>query len=408
MRLLSKKLVISNMPIKEQSTTIISLYDDQKPMEIRLCKEEETGLLGNIYVGKVKNIVENIQAAFIEIENGYPCYYSIEQEGTPIFTNSKKDNKLRVGDELLVQVQREALKTKVPCVTGNLSFTGKYLVLTTSDKSVGLSKKLSNEEKARLKKWIEPMLDSKYGFIIRTNAAQASKEEIMKEAMFLIQRFVNVSKVAFSRPCFTLIDKAPSSYITALRDTYVADLEKIITDDKKIYEELKEYLSNYQKEDSEKLHFYQDEMLSLDKLYRLEMALKEATSEKVWLKSGGFLVIQQTEACVVIDVNTGKFIGKKKIHETYRKINHEAAVEIARQLRLRNLSGIILIDFINMESKEHDEELVHVLQKYVRRDPIVTKVMGLTRLKIMEVTRKKVRKSLLEQMNELTMSHVEE
>ena len=149
------------------------------------------------------------------------------------------------------------------------------------------------------------------------------------------------------------------------------------------------------------LRFYEDSLLPLYKLYRLETALEEIASEKVWLKSGGYLVIQQTEAFVSIDVNSGKFAGKKKAEETYRKINLEAAAQIARQLRLRNLSGIILIDFINMDNSDHKEELLHVLQKYLRKDPVKGVVVDMTKLNIVEVTRKKVRRPLFEDLSEL-------
>lgn len=183
-----------------------------------------------------------------------------------------------------------------------------------------------------------------------------------------------------------------------MRDVYGDTLEEIVTDLPAILAELGEYLGEYQKEDAEKLRLYEDRLLSLHKLYSLERALDNAAKEKVWLPSGGFLMIQQTEAFVAVDVNTGKYTGKKKQQETYRKINLEAAREIAAQLRLRNLSGIILIDFINLERKEHQEELLNVLKKYLRRDPVHTVLVDMTKLNIVEVTRKKVRKSLAEEI----------
>ena len=161
------------------------------------------------------------------------------------------------------------------------------------------------------------------------------------------------------------------------------------------------YLEEISPELNEKLRFYQDKLLPLYKLYRVETALETVQKEKIWLNSGGFIVIQQTEAFVSIDVNSGKFTGKKKMQETYRKINLEAAKEIARQLRLRNLSGIILIDFINMENQDHQDELFHVLQKYLRKDPVKAKAVDITPLHILELTRKKVRKPVIEEIREL-------
>lgn len=188
---------------------------------------------------------------------------------------------------------------------------------------------------------------------------------------------------------------------SAVRDANSRNLEEIITDIPEISRQISDYLNSNSPEEKEKLRFYDDKLLPLYKLYRLETVLEEIQHEKVWLNSGGFLVIQQTEAFVSIDVNSGKFTGKKKMQETYRKINLEAAKEIARQLRLRNLSGIILIDFINMENQDHQDELFHVLQKYLRKDPVKAKAVDVTPLHILELTRKKVRKPVIEEIREL-------
>ena len=189
--------------------------------------------------------------------------------------------------------------------------------------------------------------------------------------------------------------------MAAVRDIYSRNLEEIITDIPGIYEKLKEYLKDFIPEEADKLSFYEDKLLPLHKLYRLEHALDEVQQEKIWLKSGGFLVIQQTEAFVSIDVNSGKYTGKKKAEETYRKINLEASEEIARQIRLRNLSGIILIDFINMQNPDHQDELFHVLQKYLRKDPVKARAVDITPLHILEMTRKKVRKPVREEILEI-------
>ncbi len=204
-----------------------------------------------------------------------------------------------------------------------------------------------------------------------------------------------------SRTCFSCVYRTEPFYISAVRDANSRNLEEIITDIPEISRQISDYLNSNSPEEKEKLRFYDDKLLPLYKLYRLETVLEEIQHEKVWLNSGGFLVIQQTEAFVSIDVNSGKFTGKKKMQETYRKINLEAAKEIARQLRLRNLSGIILIDFINMENQDHQDELFHVLQKYLRKDPVKAKAVDITPLHILELTRKKVRKPVIEEIREL-------
>jgi ribonuclease G len=186
-----------------------------------------------------------------------------------------------------------------------------------------------------------------------------------------------------------------------LRNISSGQLNEIITDIPEIHQTVLDYISNNQPEDVKKLRLYQDTLLSLYRLYSLETVLSRATCEKVWLASGGFLMIQPTDAFVAIDVNTGKYQGKKKASETYRKINLEAAQEIAIQLRLRNLSGIILIDFINMTDREHQDELFHMLQKYLRRDSVKAIAIDITPLHIMEMTRQKIKKSLSQQLYDI-------
>ena len=186
--------------------------------------------------------------------------------------------------------------------------------------------------------------------------------------------------------------------MASLRDSPGGRLEAILTDQADFYEELKRYLYLHQQEDLEKLSFYQDPLLSLSALYGLDKAVEEALGKRVWLKSGGYLVIEPTEAMVVIDVNTGKYSGKKTLQETIFKINLEAAQEIARQIRLRNLSGIIIVDFIDMEPGENRELLLKALSEAAAADPVKTTVVGMTKLNLVEMTRKKVRRPLHEQV----------
>ena len=296
------------------------------------------------------------------------------------------------------------MKGKLPALTSNLNFTGRYLVLTTGDKKFGLSSKLTQEDRHRLSGWLKEEADrpdKEFGIIVRTNAADASKEEILKELEWLKGRYYKAVVQGRNRTCFSLVLETEPFYVAAVRDAYGRDLDEIITDVPEIRETIQGYLEEISPELKEKLRFYQDKLLPLYKLYRVETALDTIQKEKVWLNSGGFLVIQQTEAFVSIDVNSGKYTGKKKMEETFRKINLEAAAEISRQLRLRNLSGIILIDFINMENPDHRDELFHVLQKLLRKDPIKSRAIDITPLHILEMTRKKVRRPVIEDIREL-------
>ena len=385
--------------------TVAALSEEERIVEIRLESDQEKSILGNIYTGQVENIASNIQAAFVQIEPGKRCYYSLAEAQRAVFSAGRKGNgPLRPGDELLVQVSRDAMKGKLPALTSNLNFTGRYLVLTTGDKKFGLSSKLALEDRHRLSGWLKEEAerpDKEFGIIVRTNAADASKEEILKELEWLKGRYHKAVVQGRNRTCFSLVLETEPFYVAAVRDAYGRDLDEIITDVPKIREMILGYLEEISPELKEKLRFYQDKLLPLYKLYRVETALDAIQKEKVWLNSGGFLVIQQTEAFVSIDVNSGKYTGKKKMEETFRKINLEAAAEISRQLRLRNLSGIILIDFINMENPDHRDELFHVLQKLLRKDPIKSRAIDITPLHILEMTRKKVRRPVIEDIREI-------
>ena len=388
------------------SCTVAALSEEERIVEIRLESDQEKSIFGNIYTGQVENIASNIQAAFVQIEPGKRCYYPLAEAQRAVFSAGRKGNgPLRPGDELLVQVSRDAMKGKLPALTSNLNFTGRYLVLTTGDKKFGLSSKLAQEDRHRLSGWLKEEAerpDKEFGIIVRTNAADASKEEILKELEWLKGRYHKAVVQGRNRTCFSLVLETEPFYVAAVRDAYGRDLDEIITDVPEIREMILGYLEEISPELKEKLRFYHDKLLPLYKLYRVETALDAIQKEKVWLNSGGFLVIQQTEAFVSIDVNSGKYTGKKKMEETFRKINLEAAVEISRQLRLRNLSGIILIDFINMENPDHREELFHVLQKLLRKDPIKSRAIDITPLHILEMTRKKVRRPVIEDIRELT------
>ena len=394
------------MDIHGVPCTVAALSEEERIVEIRLESDQEKSILGNIYTGQVENIASNIQAAFVQIEPGKRCYYSLAEAQRAVFSAGRKGNgPLRPGDELLVQVSRDAMKGKLPALTSNLNFTGRYLVLTTGDKKFGLSSKLALEDRHRLSGWLKEEVerpDKEFGIIVRTNAADASKEEILKELEWLKGRYHKAVVQGRNRTCFSLVLETEPFYVAAVRDAYGRDLDEIITDVPEIGEMIRGYLEEISPELKEKLRFYQDKLLPLYKLYRVETALDAIQKEKVWLNSGGFLVIQQTEAFVSIDVNSGKYTGKKKMEETFRKINLEAAAEIGRQLRLRNLSGIILIDFINMENPDHRDELFHVLQKLLRKDPIKSRAIDITPLHILEMTRKKVRRPVIEDIRELT------
>lgn len=385
---------------KWNGAVLTMVQENGKTIQMSLEPTKERSLLGNIYVGKVKNIVKNIGAAFVDIGGGITGYLSLEGSPPHYAFPQRRPGALRAGDEIIVQMERDAVKTKAPVLTGNLNFPGRYLVLTAGKNTIGFSGKISNDGwKKELRSMLLDEKDENIGIIVRTNAPEASFETIMRELKQLKAEYLTVMEASFHRTGCSLLYRMPPSYLSDLRDSQWGTLEAVITDDETIYQTVLSYLESNQPEDADTLKLYVDELLPLYKLYGVEKSMEEALSKRVWLKSGGYLVIEPTEALCVIDVNTGKYSGKKSPEETIRKINLEAAIEIARQIRLRNLSGIIVIDFIDMEMEAVQKELMNLLSRELSKDPIKSTVVDITKLNLVEVTRKKVRRPLYEQLN---------
>ena len=334
----------------------------------------------------------------MEIENRTSCYFPYTKESNFLYTMPKKAPELRAGDELLVQVTREAIKTKAPCVSSNLNFTGKYCVLTTGDKKLGISGKIRSEKRQTLQELFADKITDDFGIIVRTNAKDASVDDILKEFSQLKQELEQLLSEARYRTCFSCLKQSEPEYMRTIQNTRYEQLEEIITDIPEIYEQIQEF----QKEDALlrniSLTLCEDSMLSLGSLYNVSKQIERALDKRVWLPSGGYLVIEPTEALTVIDVNTGKDVNKKKKQEHFLKVNKEAARMAAKQLRLRNLSGIIIIDFIDMKQEEDRKELLSYLKREVQLDPVPVQVVDMTKLELVELTRKKVSKNLKEQL----------
>lgn len=393
------KLIITHIPSRA-GFIISAVFDGKRVIEIDSQNMVEKSILKNIYVGKVKNIVKNINAAFVEIEAGLECYYSLEENKKHIFLAGSKSpyDKLSCGDLILVQVVKENIKTKAPVVSSNISISGKYAVVSYGNATVGVSNKLNTRAKLRLKGLIENYCDENYGVVARTNAKDASDEEIIDEVKLLKERLKVIIEQALHRTCYSCLYKEAENYVGFLKTLNHNQLEEIVTDDKNIYDNIREYISNELKADIN-IRLYEDMLLPLYKLYNLEKVISDALSTRVWLKSGAYLIIEPTEAFTVIDVNTGKYSGNKKQQDTFLKINLEAAKEIAFQLRLRNISGIIVVDFIDMKQKEYVEKLMQEFREELKHDVVVTTLIGTSPLNLFELTRKKIRKSVREQLS---------
>lgn len=388
---MSQELMIT----KYENRICACYYEDYSLAEMQILDSQSDSILGNIYVAKVQNVVKNLDAAFVEIQPGVACYYSLK-ENKHHFLNVKNTEKVVVGDELLVQVTKEAIKSKAPLVGSELHLTGNLVIVTLGSGKVGISNKLPKDEHtASMKAVIEAKLPEGYGAIIRTNAYENTVEAVEEEFDYLIKQLTSIVEQAKYHKVFSCLYQERTPLVKLINDYNNQDLTKIVTDLPEIHEELLEIIPV---EQQDKVSFFTQELQPLYAIYRLDRDWKEVTGKHVWLKSGAYLVIEQTEAMVVIDVNTGKAVNKKNREEHFLKVNMEAATEIARQLRLRNLSGIIMIDFIDMEHLEHKGQLIEHLTREIQKDRIQTSYIDMTQLNLVELTRKKVRKSLREQL----------
>lgn len=386
--------------------------------------------IGAVYLGKVKKVVKNLNACFVEIAHREQCFLRMGQEKVPPFlTNRVYDGRILEGDELLVQIQQEPIKSKQAAVTTRITLQGEYFVFAMGESKAGISKKLEETQKDRLRQLLVrwQAMDSEgrlpqqegvpsFGLVARTQAGllleraeeiQMGEEILRREYEQLLRQFTALFLHGQHRNCYCCLHGAGSALEEALGPFGPGEYQEVVTDLPQVQEELLRLQESGRLSLREKqIRLYQDPVLPLDRLYSLGTKLTDALGKTVWLKSGANLVVEQTESLTAIDVNTGKCIrtpGNRSSgpssEDTMRRVNLEAAREVARQLRLRNLSGIIIVDFINLATLAQEEELLQELRALVKEDPVPVKVVDMTPLGLVEITRKKVYPSLREQLS---------
>lgn len=355
--------------------------------------------IGTITIGKIKNIVENIKAAFVEYLPGELGFLPLDELPR---TQGKRACQEQ---EIVVQIKKEAIKSKQPVLTTNLSISGKYAVVTSGRPGISYSGKLSDASKKKIKSFFSESIEidnKSTGIIIRTGAGTlADYRPLSEEIASLQQKLSSVKGAAQSRTCYSVLYREQPDYLRSLRDFPEGMIEEVITDDLLLFTEIEAFCQENPSFCLPPVRLYNDPLYSLSKLYSVDTRLKEAQANKVWLKSGGYLIIEPTEALTVIDVNTGKFAEKKTTEETFYKMNLEAAEEIALQLRLRNLSGILIVDFINMRSEDNQRALLDAFKRHLMKDRIKTSIPQMTSLGLVEFTRKKTISPLAKQLEEL-------
>ena len=369
------------------------------PTLVQYYSSENTGRskVGNIYLGKVKNVLPGMEAAFVsfgEEKNG--VLYVADIEGST--KNSKIENLLKADQEILVQVVKDAMGEKGARLTGQISLPGRYLVLIPNSKTKGISRRLADNERERLDKIIRKIKPNNFGVIVRTAAEGVSEESLKVDIEKLVEEWKTVSNYQ-SGDAPKLIHKEPDVSIKVIREHLNSTFKKVLIDKKSQHDQVKEYVKLTSPEILDIVDHY-DDQLGLFERYHIEDQIKKALDRKVWLPSGGHLIIDRTEALTVIDVNTGKFVGKNSLEETVYENNLEAAEEIARQLRLRDIGGIIVIDFIDMESQKKQQNLLNKFKQELAKDKTRTQVFDISRLGLVEMTRKNVAAGLIESFSD--------
>lgn len=372
--------------------TRVAVMENRKLVEIYLERSFRKRLAGNIYKGKVANVLPGMQAAFVNIGLEKNAFLYVEdvqlhhEKALPI------QNLLWEGEEVLVQVVKEPFGTKGARVTTQLTFPGRYVVFLPYLNSVGISRRIkSDKERERLKRLAEEVRIPGRGLIVRTVAEGVSKEEIERDVRELHGLWKMVQEKALHKSAPALIHQELELVSWVLRDLFGDDVDHLLTNDEETCERIRELLRTMDPSLLDRVKLVEKDFGAQ---YGLDQEIARALRPKVWLKSGGYLVIDEAEALTVIDVNTGKYTGTKNFAETILRTNLEAVQEIVRQIRLRNLGGIIIIDFIDMEQQEHRDEVIRQLEEELKKDKTRTYVLGLTQLGLVELTRKKVRPSL--------------
>jgi ribonuclease G len=387
--------ILVNVTPQETRVAVLHLGAVQ---ELHIERAKCRGLVSNIYMGRVVRVLPGMQSAFIDIGLERAAFLHVadiweeRRSGEP---ERGIEQVLHEGQSLMVQVIKDPIGTKGARLSTQISFAGRYLVYLPQETHIGVSQKIEGEEerellRQRLQDMIPPQ--SSGGFIVRTMAENADDAEMQADIDYLHRLWNNIkSRENCSLPCLLYQDLDLS--LRVLRDIVNRDTQRILVDSRETWQRMVEFAQNYTSVELENLQAYSAER-PLFELYAIEDEIEKALGRRVDLKSGGYLIIDQTEALTTVDVNTGGFVGARNFDDTIFKTNLEAAQAIARQLRLRNLGGIIIIDFIDMDNAEHQEAVLTELKKVLARDPTRTTVSGFSALGLVEMTRKRTRESL--------------
>ncbi len=397
-----KEIVIS----ASDEETRVAVLEDRTPVELYIERSVTQRLVGNIYKGRVENVLPGMQAAFVDIGLDKNAFLYVEDalparspdgHGQGSVLGMNICDVLKHGQEVIVQIVKEPIGTKGPRVTTHITLPGRYLVIMPTVDYIGISRRIENEkERERLKDLAARVKPDNVGVIVRTVAEGVDGEDLRQDINILTKLWRKIQQRASHGPVPNLLHRDLELIQRIMRDIFTEDVDRLTIDSRSEYEKILELLDIT----GPRLKFkiFLDERENIFRDFGIEQELEKALKKKVWLKCGGYIVIDQAEALTAVDVNTGKFVGTTNLEDTVLRTNLDAAVEIARQLRLRNIGGIIIVDFIDMQKEEHQQQVLQVLEEEIRKDKTKTNILGITQLGLVEMTRKKVRPSLSEVM----------
>ena len=408
--------------------TRVALLENGTAVEFHVERATRPGHVGNIYKGRVVRVLPGMQAAFVDIglertaflyvTDVYdhlsefevmlgraecveePDRFMCDQEDEPqtdlhyVPPPFSIEDLLHERQEILVQVTKEPMGSKGARITSHISLPGRHLVLMPTMNHVGISRRIEEEsERSRLKDLIEELRPAGIGFIARTASEGIKKEHLKAEMDFLLRLWKNIQQQASSLPIPSLVYEDLDITLRAVRDLFTGDVERLVVDSRQAYDRILQFIDTFAFELKPRVELYEDSQPIFD-AHGIEIEMSRSLGKKVWLKSGGYIVIESTEALTAVDVNTGKFVGKRHLEDTILKTNIEAAKEIAYQLRLRNIGGLIIIDFIDMADAASREEVFRTLKDALKRDKCKTNILRMSELGLIQMTRKRNRESL--------------
>jgi ribonuclease G len=407
-----KEIIVNATPLE----TRVAVVEEGALTEIFIERENSRGTVGNIYKGRVTKVLPGMQSSFVDIglerdaflyvadhfgsHEEYERFWGIEEGGGDADNGGKPrrhghiEDVLKEGQEILVQVSKEAIAAKGARITSYVSLPGRFVVLMPSVDYVGVSRKIeSDKERRRLKQMVSSLKRDEYGWIVRTEGAGKGREEFEADLNYLRRLWDDIRRKAEQAKAPALVHRDLDLVCKILRDQFSADFDRVLIDNEAVHRQALEFMRAVQPANVRRVQLYSRATPIFEEM-GIEPELEKALKSRVWLKSGGCIVINQTEALVAIDVNTGKYVGKRRLEDTVLKTNLEAVEEVCRQLRLRDLGGIIVVDLIDMEEHRNRRKVQEAFEEALKRDRAKTKLLQISEFGLVEITRQRTKKSL--------------